>query len=389
MQDFFCFCHPGGDRNAGRTISILVDAAGWKLCRPAAFRSPYKSKKMKKFTLQILLFFVAFLSAVKAEAKVWRVNNNGYSADFANLGVANADNRVVNGDTLHLEGSSTAYPSVSITKRLVILGPGYFLVENPGNSVNSFSAAIEYISFNAGSSGAQLQGVHVFSQFGIGINTSNILIKRCRVDNDISLTYNISDVRILQNYFTGLSNSVLVASQFGFPTDVVFNNNIVRKQLQLPAGYTFLECNNNVFDLPTIANASSLTLSAGTFKNNIVLNSSAIININSGSAVNVSHNVVAVASPQFSGNNNLVSNRADLFVTPGTSTDGNYQLRSGSPASANGSDGTDRGAFGGISPAVRYTLSGLPPIPVIYELVSESVAGPSGLTITIKARTVK
>ena len=53
-----------------------------------------------------------------------------------------------------------------------------------------------------------------------------------------------------------------------------------------------------------------------------------------------------------------------------------YQILSGSVASNSGSDGTDRGAFGGAPVADRYTLSGLAAIPVIYSVsTSGATAG--------------
>ena len=351
-----------------------------------------KSNNMKRRLLQLFPACLMLFVFYTAEAKIWRVNNNGYSADFASLNAANNDNRVRSGDTVHVEGSATGYGDATNSKRLVILGPGYFLLENAGNSVNSFPANFSYITFAAGSAGSELQGISVTGEFGITANVSNILIKRCKIDYDVNLTYGISDVRIVQNYFTTLSGnlSVIDDNEFGFPTDVVFNNNIVRRPLLLRAGYTFVECNNNVFDVPPRTNAPSLSLNAGVFRNNILTNPSVTVNINGGSIINVTHNISAGPNQFGVANNNIiVSSRAGLFVDQGTSTDGNYQLRPGSPGSLNGSDGTDRGAFGGISPAVRYTLSGLPPVPVIYELTTPSVGTPSGLNITIKARTVK
>lgn len=344
----------------------------------------------KKLCSLIVSVFILFFS-LDVSAKVWRVNNNGYSADFTTLALANSDNRVVAGDTIHLEGSATSYAGTAITKRLVILGPGYFLQLNPATTANALSATIINIAFQAGSQGSQLQGVRVIgSSLGVNINTSNILIKRCFIDYGVNVSPFISDIRIIQNYFPGTSSSLSAASSLGFPTDLIFNNNISKGYIVLPEEYTMLECNNNVFDVTALTNSPSLSFNAGTFRNNILTNPGATVQINNGSLANVSYNVSASAVNQFgTTNNNIVATKASLFVDQGTSPDGNYQLRPGSPGTANGSDGTDRGAFGGISPAVRYTLSGLPPIPVIYEVMTNGVAGPAGLTVTVKARTIK
>ncbi|MEP6844563.1 MAG: hypothetical protein ABI861_01100, partial [Panacibacter sp.] len=51
--------------------------------------------------------------------------------------------------------------------------------------------------------------------------------------------------------------------------------------------------------------------------------------------------------------------------------------------------GTERGVFGGAATINRYTLSGLAAIPVIYQVSTSGVATPTGLPVTIKARTIK
>ncbi len=78
-----------------------------------------------------------------------------------------------------------------------------------------------------------------------------------------------------------------------------------------------------------------------------------------------------------------------IFVgSTGASTDGKYQIKPGSIADNSGSDGTNRGVFGGGAPQNWYTLSGLAPIPVIYKITSTGV-GSTGLPVIIQARTIK
>lgn len=350
---------------------------------------------MKPTLLFVLTFSTILFVTQSANAKIWRVNNNGYSADFTSLQLANNDNRVTGGDTIHLEGSATAYVGTSISKKLIIIGPGYFLSENQNTSSNALSALVNYINFNNGAQGSQLIGTHIGgSSLGISINTSNITIKRCRIDYSIGLINGIADIRILQNFFSNFStgSNIISTTSLGFPSDVVVNNNIIQRVFLLPEGYTLLECKNNVFDSPAISSGPSIQVAAGFFQNNIVTNPSVTVDINNGATANVSYNISTSASNQFgtSNNNIVVPAIASLFVDAASNTtDGDYQLKPGSPGSNNGSDGTDRGAFGGLSAANRYTLSGLPPVPVIYEVVTPAVTGPAGLQVTIKARTIK
>ena len=58
-------------------------------------------------------------------------------------------------------------------------------------------------------------------------------------------------------------------------------------------------------------------------------------------------------------------NMGTVFLYTG-STDGQYQLKEGSPAIGAGAGGSDCGVFAGGNP---YVLSGLPPIPAVYDFM--------------------
>lgn len=362
----------------------------------------------KNHVLLIAVLFTAFNLQV-ANAKIWRVNNNatgtygenyGGTATypiFDQLSDANSSNLVAAGDTLYVEGSATAYGNVTFTKKLVIIGPGYFLNENPKVSNDVQPANVNQVVFSTGSEGSQLLGVNDISVYGININVSNILVKRCKIDYSVNVSYSISDVTIIENFFTNIQNntgSAIGVSAYGFPTNFIFNNNISKRTLLLSYSttvYTVQECNHNVFDCPSISGSPSIKLNTSSFKNNILKTAAATVSINSGSGQNISYNISASSTGQFgtSNNNKVVTNMTTLFVSSGSS-DGIYKLKSNSPGSGNASDGTDRGVFGGTSSTDRYTLSGLAPIPVIYTLTTSGNATPAnGLSVTISAKTIK
>ncbi len=355
--------------------------------------------KTKIFNLFVFILILAFQ---KANARIWRVNNNGFTANFTSLQAANNDSNVISGDTIHLEGSSRVYSGTTITKKLVIIGPGFFLYENPNTSNNSNEAQITGVNFNIGSNGSQIIGVYISGGAsgigiinGISVSASDITIKRCRFDDVLYVGDNISSIKIIQNFFsfTGYSTTLLLTSDFAFPTDLIFNNNICKRPLVINNdSYTLQECNNNVFDCPTVNNGPSLKLHAGTFNDNIFTNPNATASINGGNVTHVDYNISASANNQFGiANHNIVVSDMStlLYGAIGSSPDGMYQLKLNSAGSNNGSDGADRGAFGGASVHNRYTLSGLPPIPVVYNIVTPAVATPAGLQVTINARTIK
>ncbi len=319
-----------------------------------------------------------------------------------------------NGDTIYLEPTPVgqSYAGLTITKPAVIIGTGYFLNQNTNVSNDFLSSNLEYVVFNStsgsSSSGSQILGVNITSQFGIDVNVSNIIIKRCYFNAvaEVNLTYNISNVDILQNFFDNAATpntaTAITSSQFGGVTDLRINYNIFKRCLYLASNnsttgglvYSAQECKNNTFDVPTAASAPSIRMDCNSFHNNIIKNPSATLSINSGISSSSITNNTGAAAGQFdyattAYDNKLVTNMGTLFITPGSSTDGNYQLQSGVASNYPGLGGGDRGAFGGSIPANRYTLSGLANIPVIYDVYTTGTVVSGTLPIVIKARTIK
>lgn len=347
--------------------------------------------------ITVLAVWLTIATATKATS--WRVNNfsnyNGTVAWGDNMGgtaqypvfrqIDQAVNSslVASGDTLYVEASTLMYDAGTLTKRLVIIGAGYLLDENLNNSVLPQGTTVSAIVFSAGSTGSRLMGVRVFS--GINIFTPDIVVKRCYLEGGITLQSGAYyGVRIEQNYFPQSTGFALWGATVN---DIVFNNNIVRKRLDVTE-FQFLEIYNNVFDPPNLpVPQPSIRVYTSSFQNNILKNPTAIVSINDGNMDVVSYNIAASPTQFGTGNNNIVADMAALFVdAAGNSSDGAYQLK---PGSAAGSDGTDRGAFGGANPLRRYVLSGLPAVPVIYSLETTGVATSTGMPVEIKAKAIQ
>ena len=370
--------------------------------------------KTKTLLFSAAICTALFLTSMLQAQTTWRVNNqSNYNGStefgdnyggspsfpvFKEINEAVAYPNVVAGDTLHIEGSTIDYANAIITKQLVIIGPGYFLNENTNVSNNTYEAKIGSITFNSGSEFSQVIGMNVVnngtSATGtINLNVNEITVKRCRIARDIDFGSGLSGFYILQNFFSNVIENnafnTTEVSSFVPPQDVIFNNNICEKTLVWSNNNfvgTLLECNNNVFNGPE--NVLNLEFNAGTFQNNILRAPGITANINNGTNNNVQYNTVSLSSV-FAGTigNEWVPNMAALFVS-GDTTDGNYQLQSASPENYAGSDGADRGAFGGVAVTNRYNLSGLGAIPVVYEVVTTGVSEPgTGLSVSIKART--
>lgn len=362
-----------------------------------------------------VLFAAVSLTAFNfqvASANIWRVNNksNYNSPDkygdnfggtalypvFAQIAQAVGWAGVKENDTLYVEGSTTTYASAIITKKLTIIGTGYFLTANPKTTNDALESKVSQLTINV--AGSQVMGMNIVnttsstSDGKIYINANGITIKRCRMERGIQFnTSSLTDVYIIQNFFanTFATGAFYTNGSANFipPTGIIFNNNVCQKILTWGT-WPIQQCNNNVFDGP--ANALNLQFTTPEFKNNILKPTNATVSINGGNPEKLSYNIGTLPEQFGTANNNkVVADMTSLFVPSGT-TDGKYNLKKNSPGSHNGSDGTDRGAFGGAVASNRYTLSGLAAIPVIYTITSSGVATPSaGLTVTISARTIK
>lgn len=371
----------------------------------------------------ILLFVVtAILTTFITQssfAKIWRINNHSnYDGStlwgdnfggtaaypvFAQINQAVAFGIVNDGDTLHVEGSTVIYAAATITKRLIIIGTGYFLTNNPKVSNNVLEAHIARVYFNAGSENSQLIGVSIVNAGNaadrdVYINVNGITVKRCRIEGQVVFGFPLSDVYILQNFFSNVVTNNALATNgnalFTPPTDIIFNNNICQKTftwgtpLANPTTmWPILQCNNNVFDGPDNLANPNLAFSTSEFKNNILMPTNAVVKI-AATPGNVSYNIGTLSTQFGTADNNLVVPAiTTLFATPST-PDASYQIADGTVADNSGSDGTDRGAFGGTAVTSRYTLSGLAAVPVIYQITSPGATSTT-LPVTIQARTIK
>jgi hypothetical protein len=343
-------------------------------------------------TLLCLYIILFSIGISHLHAKTWRVNNMpNTDPDFSGLQAAH--DGATNGDTILLEGSPNPYSGLICTKRLVIIGPGYFLWENPSAPSSHWAEIDGDIRFaqsfsndpSSGSAGSILIGIVMGRTYQeISIETEDVVIARCylygiEVNGGRSTTLPATGAQIIQNYFAGGDIDPNI-----YNSDAIVNiqilNNIFVSGFDLPSNSSG-SIRNNLF----IGSSFNVQLFVGEIRNNILTTSSeqnvAVSVV--GAADQLSHNVSTKG--QFGiENNNLVIGTGDLFVGPtGNSTDGQWQLKPNSPASGNGSDGTDRGPFGGINP---YRLSGLGAVPAITFMEVQPVGSDeTKLQVKIKA----
>lgn len=345
--------------------------------------------------MKYLSFLILFIAAgLQSQAKVWRINNNaGVVADFISGAAAVASSSVLNDDTLHFEGSATAYAGFTLNKRLVIIGTGYFINganSNPGLQANPYSATFANagISFDSTASGSTLIGLDLFTFYlgpNLGSATDNITLTRCRLSylgENYGYTANTKMAGWVINkcYFQSginLNNELLENWQVtnnifagGISMSKITNlNNLIR---------------NNIF-------RSSIDIFSAYFSNNIIINTTFTV-----TNVTVKNNICIGAAPAgfapYVGLNGNIANQTDAAVfegLTGNSTDGQWRLKAGSPAIGAGETiatiTPDCGAFGTADP---YVLSGIPAIPTIYALtVPASVpSNATSMSVTISTK---
>ncbi|MFS8083202.1 MAG: hypothetical protein ACMG51_07100, partial [Ginsengibacter sp.] len=340
---------------------------------------------MRNNLTKLIALLVIVTISNGAYAKIWRLNNNGnnqipaITADFptsTTLQQAHDNAIVASGDTLHVEQSPTTYGACVFTKRLVVIGPGYFLSSNPNTQVNtSFGATVGNLTFyTAGGASSQVFGLTTGNVY-MGVN--NLLIARCNITGVAYIgntsTGNIDGMTLRQNYMNVASQTAIQNNTgTGSITNMTIQNNIVvnggySSGVILGANISGLIKSNtvqcyyapfNVYNFYILDNISYSGASyANTFNN-------CNIEFNAGNVAGQYQTPGGANNTVGSGN--LVKSQAQITYVGGTSTDGAYQLNSASEVKGVGKDGMDLGAFAADYP---YKLSGIAPVPNIYGLV--------------------
>ncbi len=315
----------------------------------------------------IALLVIIVLCGENVFANVWRVNNRpDVDADFTSIMQAHQSSQVEEGDTLYVEASSGVHGNTVLSKQLVIIGPGYFLAENPETQADDNSVIISKLTFNDGSQGSIVKGCHIHS---MEVNTSDIIIQGNLISNyeslhAITLGENISNIWIKKNYIrqmeTYASSSAIRAVESNTNDVIIKNNyiyigstNIGRSSVNLGEGFNGVLENNTIYGRLNVNNAQ--------FHNNIIRRGSFTTN-----NVSYTHNMSDDDQVGTSNGNQSNINMSEVFVgSEGNSSDGRWQLSSTSPAIGVGIGGVDLGMFGGESP---YILSGMPNIPSVYQV---------------------
>ncbi len=355
---------------------------------------------MKKI---IFILCLSILSTLDINAKVLRVNNTGIPTAPASPNLTpvyttaqSAHDAASTNDTLHFEASTLAYGSVTLTKKLTFIGPGYFLGSlvsnaNPDLQAIPTSATIS-INLGVGSDNSEFTGLTIVSiTVATNQTISGVIFKRNNITGQsvglflnafsISGSTNFSNVQFIQNYISGTfthTNSPIM-------NNYVFSNNIITGTVTLPINSSGIFQNNILTNnVPAFYNATvknNINGYAGTPTiTNCIVQNNISVNSSFGTADGNQQNVVMTTV--FEDYNDASA----LF-----SQDSRFTLKTGSPALGTGYSGVDMGAI--LNPAntnnnmlTSYKLSGIPAIPSIYKLDVPTIVNSNSMNVTISTR---
>ena len=338
---------------------------------------------MKRRNFLISLIVLSVLAGT-LNATLRRVKNlAGTGAGYTTL--QSAHDAANPGDTQMVEPGKP-YRQLVLTKRLVILGPGYFLGQNDDSQAGLFSAQVDSLTFNAGSGQTLVSGLHIKDV--IQINTSQITLESNLVmfERNAYLIYiaaELSGIVIKKNYIENTLNnfgSDVIEIKDG--SSVTLLNNFI-KQNYYTCGYVKLikTYSSTLVNIINNTLTGCIELHTGaTMKNNIWMNDNIVGTFTKSSG---SYNVTENGT--LTGTTDIQSADIEAVFVGSGSTDGKWQLSTGSEAKGAGEGGTDCGMFGGTDP---YILSGInQSLPRIYYLSSSGQGtATSGLQVHIKAK---
>lgn len=354
---------------------------------------------MKQLFKTVILGGAILAGSFGANATIWRLNNSNGNTLTPNINAsfpvgttlqqAHDNASVLSGDTIHVEQSNTSYGSLTMVKRLTIIGPGYFLNMNPKTQVNKgYSSIVGSITMNASTcAGSTITGLTIAGTVSMGAN--HLLLSRNYIGGTVYVggtsTTVVDSTIIAQNYIAVGYNTYTITEQSGTGnlTNLIIANNYLYTYNYYAiyiSGRMSGIIKNNTNDGPIIAsnmyvvNNIDVRSTTNTFNN-------CLIEYNIGLAA-TSYSTPSGTANTFTTGTNL-TNTSLGFVTS-TSTDGAWALLGTSPAKGTGKSGDDMGMFGGSLP---YVLSGIPTVPNIYALTIGSVAaGATSISVTVSTK---
>lgn len=372
------------------------------------------------FALTVLILNVVLLPAL---ATVRTVSNDpALPAQFTttteggNTSFNNAQTASSPGDTIYLYGTRFSYGTITISKRLVVIGAGY----GPNNQFGQPTRVDQVSFFRDGStdpSGSVIAGLLIFGSVNCTgtLATNNITIFRNNVGGVIQ-PYQGSNNGSNWNIYNNIINRITGTSSgrtSSSPTNILILNNIITYGITnfnspsvLIDHNIFLGDNNlsslwqavitnNIF-VRSSGNIFSAEVVFCTFNKNIS-NQNTIGPSSSYSPTNIFEaTYTGTGGGSNTGSGNLTGTNPLFVNVPNNYTYNasyNYRLQSGSPGRNYATDGTDVGIYGGSypfpsggAPGSGFDTSPMPPIPQITSVNIQNATIPPNGTLNVQVQ---
>lgn len=336
---------------------------------------------MKKSFL--LLFLFVRLGTLNAA--ILLVNNttggaNQYSEIDSAMVHANA------GDTLYVSGSNIIYSKFTVTKSIVILGPGAY-----SEKQNAFPAKVNGIKFLSNISNIKICGFYFTNYLDIA-NLSNVSYVELSSNYtssyfNFSSSSNFSYWNFANTIFAGIGlNSLDFVFTSGF-SNILIQNNIFFGAIRSLSAGNGLVANNAFLNMPNAFEFFSSSLfNNAIIKDNIFYNANPTTNtIGCTYSNNLSYSTTAPFSAMTgTGNIDNVNPNFIAVAAGGYTTAFDFHLQAGSPAIGSALNGGDLGYYGGT---YHTTTTGEPEnMPVIRNMDILNYNLPQNGNVNVKVR---
>lgn len=318
-----------------------------------------------------IVTLVALCAAMTANATILRVSNvNGSTAPYSTIKAAH--DAASEGDTIMVEGSENEYEKTVIEKRLVLIGPGFWLNNNGIVEEAAPSAKVQFV-VQKEAPGTVIKGFSTSNRINAAfrINADNCVVTRCYITS--SSYYGVQFGR--ENSNDPIPSGAVVHQNF-FKNCNVSGWQIIMTNVQI-TNNIFAHYDMTVYDIQDISNSQIAyntmicTDDESMWRNFATVNTSTI-----------EHNILWHPEVWYSNigiadDNEKSGNYIQNIISPdAVNTD--KDVKAAEQALPEG----DYGAFAGDSP---YVISGIPSAPVIEDLVvPTTVEAGSKMKVTIK-----
>jgi hypothetical protein len=318
-----------------------------------------------------ILFFVVFTVQLHAATRTLNnaVPSPGQFTTFAAVHAASS-----NGDTILVQGTGINYVTMSISKRLTIIGPGH----RPVDKQNNQKAIVDNILLNTGSNRTTIIGLETSNIQAMNFGIDSVSIYQCKFLDALYFQASNCKYWLVDGcVFTNIDFDVRASNQT--VGNLTLRNNIFNGRLFQMAG-SFIGYNyviNNIFlcnDVNTFNNINNFYITNNIFYRAGLGNANSTnLTFNS----NCSYQCIGTSGNNFPNGTNF-TNVDPMFTTSiGTgalfSYNTDYNLQSTSTLKNAGTDGTDLGVYGGSG---DFDINGVPHNPYVKTI---TITGPSSI----------